>query len=241
MYQAMTGALGNSQSPIDLRVENSIFDPTLKSTKFDFQYSTNGCSIVKNTGGNYQVPCQNCTLKADHLPGTYKLAQFHGHWNSNPWNGSEHLMMGVGKASEIHLVHWNTKYADFPSATKHADGVAVVGIFLDESPQDNPDLDPLIKLIPQIPNKGDQANMQNFDLNKLLPGKLDFWTYSGSLTTPPYTECVIWTVLKAPITISYNQLLVLRKLSTGNNRAVHPINGREIRASFELGGRLQHH
>lgn len=40
-------------------------------------------------------------VTALHLPGTYKLRQIHGHWGSEPMNGSEHLVGGVGYAGEV--------------------------------------------------------------------------------------------------------------------------------------------
>ena len=41
----------------------------------------------------------------------------------------------------------------------------------------------------------------------LISESLEYWTYPGSLTTPPYTECVVWIVLKQPIKISSDQVL----------------------------------
>lgn len=38
------------------------------------------------------------------------------------------------------------------------------------------------------------------------PENKEFWTYEGSLTTPPYSECVLWTVFKHPTTISTAQV-----------------------------------
>ena len=61
------------------------------------------------------------------------------------------------------------------------------------------------------------------DLAKLLPLQdenepLDFWRYEGSLTTPPLTESVIWTVLKKPIQISEGQVGILTNAIKRNFR-----------------------
>lgn len=54
--------------------------------------------------------------------------------------------------------------------------------------------------------QGKRAAFANFDPCSLLPGNLDYWTYPGSLTTPPLLECVTWIVLKEPITVSSEQV-----------------------------------
>lgn len=46
-----------------------------------------------------------------------------------------------------------------------------------------------------------------FDPACLLPENTeDYWTYAGSLTTPPLTEAVTWIVLKQPIEVSHDQV-----------------------------------
>lgn len=50
------------------------------------------------------------------------------------------------------------------------------------------------------------------DPGKLLPENKAFWTYLGSLTTPPFSESVIWMVFKEPIEISHKQIELMRNL-----------------------------
>ena len=46
-------------------------------------------------------------------------------------------------------------------------------------------------------------------LQDLLPSDLtQFWRYSGSLTTPPCFESVVWTVFKKPVELSHDQVNV---------------------------------
>lgn len=54
--------------------------------------------------------------------------------------------------------------------------------------------------------QGKQTTFSNFDPVTLLPACLDYWTYDGSLTTPPLLESVTWIVLKEPISVSPAQV-----------------------------------
>lgn len=50
------------------------------------------------------------------------------------------------------------------------------------------------------------------DPSKLLPKNPAFWTYLGSLTTPPFSESVCWLVFKEPIEVSHRQMELMRNL-----------------------------
>jgi hypothetical protein len=49
-------------------------------------------------------------------------------------------MDGVAAPMEIHLVHWNTKYADVGTALTMGDGLAVVGVFYEVRGESGGDL-----------------------------------------------------------------------------------------------------
>ncbi len=57
--------------------------------------------------------------------------------------------------------------------------------------------------------QGKQTTFASFDPKILLPGSLNYWTYDGSLTTPPLLESVTWIVLKEPISVSPAQVINL--------------------------------
>ena len=61
-----------------------------------------------------------------------------------------------------------------------------------------------------------------------FPQKLGFYRYYGSLTTPPCSEIVTWTVLKTPIQASEEQLQKLSKVMDKNARPVNPVGRRFI-------------
>jgi len=67
------------------------------------------------------------------------------------------------------------------------------------------------------------------DLGKLqesLGG--EYWAYKGSLTTPPCSETVQWFIMKNPLGITKDELAIIQKVFTKNNRGVQPLNNRVV-------------
>jgi carbonic anhydrase len=65
----------------------------------------------------------------------------------------------------------------------------------------------------------------------VLPEDRAYYTYMGSLTTPPCTEDVLWMVFKQPIQISAEQVGIFAHLYKHNARPIQPSNGRLIKMS----------
>ncbi|XP_036120377.1 carbonic anhydrase 2 isoform X2 [Molossus molossus] len=182
-------------------------------------------------------------LKEGPLADTYRLIQFHFHWGSCDGQGSEHTVDKKKYSAELHLVHWNTKYGAFSKAVQQPDGLAVLGVFLKVGDA-KPGLQKVVDVLASIKTKGKSAAFTDFDPRGLLPSSLDYWTYPGSLTTPPLLECVTWIVLREPISVSSEQMTKFRQLSfsgegeaekpmVDNWRPAQPLKGRQVRASFQ--------
>jgi carbonic anhydrase len=61
--------------------------------------------------------------------------------------------------------------------------------------------------------------------------KLNFnqrYVYRGSLTTPPYSETLFWTVLSEPLAISPDTLHMLKIKIASSNRETQPVNDRDV-------------
>jgi len=65
----------------------------------------------------------------------------------------------------------------------------------------------------------------------------NFWSYNGSLTTPPCTEGIKWTVLSKPMPVSAAVMKIINDeykdntkfaAGKGNNRVIMPMNGRTV-------------
>lgn len=77
-------------------------------------------------------------------------------------------------------------------------------------------------------NPGDANPKTAINLNALLPASKKFYTYAGSLTTPPCTEGVDWYVLRTPIVVSSAQITQFKTLYSGNARVAQNLNGRLV-------------
>jgi carbonic anhydrase len=202
-----TCAKGQRQSPIDIRDGIRVDLPTIK---FDYQPSMfrivdNGHTIQVAVGGG------SITLMGK----TYELVQFHFH------RPSEERINGQAYDMVAHLVH------------KSADGkLAVVAVLL-EIGKPNPVIKTLWDYMPLERNDEVAPTDIAIDLNQLLPPapSRSYFTYMGSLTTPPCTEGVLWMVLKEPMTVSAEQNSIFARLYRNNARPIQPVNGRLIKES----------
>jgi Carbonic anhydrase len=73
-------------------------------------------------------------------------------------------------------------------------------------------LQPLVKKLRDVTLEGQSVHLDyTFTMASLLPRDREiYYTYQGSLTTPPCSEVVTWIVFPEPQFISYNQVSELR-------------------------------
>ncbi|EFO15158.1 hypothetical protein LOAG_13353 [Loa loa] len=226
------------QSPINITNDITDQDRMLKASKLKFFYTIGDLKTIEVNGEGFSCKTdEGCTseLTASHLPDVYKLWEFHAHWGTEKDCGSEHLINGKGFSAELHFVFWNKKYGGFNECLNKSDGLAVLAIFLQEDSVDNENFSPIIDGINSSLGHLSRVDLEpEFDPLKLLPVKLSYYAYEGSLTSKPFHECVIWTVLKHPNTISLNQLELLRRIIPRNCRFQHPLNERRVKRSFKF-------
>ncbi|GMR32177.1 hypothetical protein PMAYCL1PPCAC_02372 [Pristionchus mayeri] len=225
------------QSPIDIRTETVCEDAEhcqIESVKID--YVVGDCKSVSCSPGGWKVQVRdNCSsfFAARHLPAKFKLEQFHAHWSEDGSCGSEHTLNGRPLSGEVHFVFYNTTYGSFANALAQDDGLAVIGVFIKEG-EHNDNYQPLVDCIRNAAETGHEQEMPTyFHIRQLLPplDERDFVTYEGSLTTPPYSEAVIWTVLTHPVEISAEQLNVFRQIVPKNYRDCQDLCDRRVRVT----------
>jgi carbonic anhydrase len=64
----------------------------------------------------------------------------------------------------------------------------------------------------------------------LLPSDHAYYTFTGSLTTPPCSEGMTWYVLNTSVQLSSEQVATFAKVYPLNARPIQPLNGRELLA-----------
>ncbi|MEV6320806.1 carbonic anhydrase family protein [Nocardia sp. NPDC051787] len=202
----LTCKSGHQQSPIDLP-SHARLEPSEHIT-IDY-HSVRGLTLL-NTGHTVQanLPAGNGNrIVVDGVP--FDLAQFHFHLPS------EHTLDGAGTTMEVHFVH------------KSAAGrVAVLGVLMQATPDPSP-FDPILTLAPEAVD-AEITVAGPVDLRALLPGVLDQFRYQGSLTTPPCSEGVSWTVLGTPVPVAAADADRYRTMFAHSNRPTQPLNGRTV-------------
>lgn len=196
----MCGA-GQAQSPVDIR---GPFGKATQVLKTD--YKTGPLKILNN-GHTIQVniaPGSKMWVNSEQ----FELLQFHFH------KPSEELIDGKPAAMVAHFVH-----------KSESGKLAVIGVLLKETGE-NRFLKSIWQNAPKV--EGPEVEVAGTTINptNLLPTTLKFWTYEGSLTTPPCTEGVSFFILKNPAHISRDQLEAFPFKM--NARPVQPLNGRKI-------------
>jgi carbonic anhydrase len=200
-------ASGKRQSPIDIRDGARL---ELEPIRFDYKPAPlrvidNGHSVQVNyaEGSSIVVAGER-----------FELKQFHFH------KPAEERIEGRAYDMVAHLVH------------QSLDGrLAVVAVLFEAGDSSNAFIDGLWPHLPLEPHREVAPLDVTVDINALLPESRSYYTYMGSLTTPPCSEGVLWLVLKTPVQVSREQVGVFGRLYAMNARPVQPANGRLIKES----------
>lgn len=194
---------GHRQSPIDIRNAQKADLPLIQ-----FEYKASPLHIIDN----------GHTIMVNYAPGSsmsvggkkYALKQFHFH------RPSEEKVNGSGFEMSVHLVH--------------ADGegkLAVVAVLLHEG-EDNPLVRQLWNELPKEKEREELLDNIQIDVTRILPSDRNYYTFSGSLTTPPCSEDVTWFVLKHPVSVSAAEIRQFSQLYRNDARPTQPLYERVV-------------
>jgi carbonic anhydrase len=205
---ANAACAAKSQSPIEIRTHDA------RATELPallFNYRPVPLRIVDN----------GHTIQVNYDPGSsllvggkrYELVQFHFH------RPSEEMVDGKRSAMVAHLVH------------RDAHGhLAVVAVPLRPGVE-NKLMETLWRNLPKVKEKELARTDVRINAASLLPAKLGYYAYSGSLTTPPCSEGVRWLVLKTPSLVSDREVGIFAARYPNNARPIQPRNGRQVLSS----------
>ena len=195
---------GKHQSPID--IEKTTVEP-LPPIEFAYQPIP---LTVTDTGHSFQVNVPagggGITVGADH----YDLVQFHFH------RPSEEEIHGHRESMVAHLVH------------KNASGDLAVVAVLIHSGEPNAFLKGVFDHFPAKGSTETKVPGATLNLAEFLPPHRGYYTFEGSLTTPPCTEHVRWFVLKSPVHASAAQVQQFAARYPHVARPVQALNDRTV-------------
>ncbi len=209
----MVAQSGREQSPINIITATAIEKilPTM-----EYHYNDSKVHSTHN-GHTVQIDVSEAEEQSYIKVGEKKfyLKQFHFH------TLSEHQIDGKSSPIEMHLVH---KAED--------DSLAVVGVMIDEGERNSF----LAEVWDNLPReKGATYDSQSkLHLKGLLPENRAVYRFNGSLTTPPCTEGVSWTIMANHIEMDSMQIDAFKALFSGrvfgegNRRPLQPLYNREV-------------
>ncbi len=188
---------GARQSPIDIR------NPVVSEIEpIQFHYEDVPLKVTNN----------GHTIQVDYAPGSfilfggarYELLQFHFH------TPSEERINGRTFDMVAHLVHRNAQGR-----------LAVVAVLLTAG-REQAMLQPVWSAMPGTRGRTRERLDVAINVRQLLPADTTYYSFMGSLTTPPCTEGVQWLVMKTPVEISREQI--------AHFTALYPMNARPLQA-----------
>ncbi len=195
-------SIGSQQSPIDIGATIKSRLPALGI------HWANRADTIVNNGHTIQLNfAEGSTLRLGDT--TYKLLQLHFH------RPSEHLIRGKNFPMEAHFVH-----------RAESGALAVIGVLM-ATGRPNAAFSRIVLTMPATEGPAVKADPR-INPHGLLPARLGYYRYSGSLTTPPCSEIVEWLVLTAPIQVAAADVAAFARLYPMNARPVQQDNRRYV-------------
>ncbi len=214
MFPYAVCSIGEHQSPVDLASGSNSVE---KLNKLKMKYHSDE-PVFYNSGHAVQV---NTSLDYEGRlkigKETYPLIQFHFH------EPSEHIINGEAFPAELHFVH-----------VRENGKIAVLGVLIREG-EEHSTIQTILDNVPFVHEEQNADSGIRIDPRSLLPrNKKEYYSFAGSLTTPPCSEGVEWYVLAEPITMSLSQLDQLKNFYTNNARHIQNLNSRSISSRKDI-------
>ncbi|CAG8956245.1 hypothetical protein HYFRA_00003625 [Hymenoscyphus fraxineus] len=200
---------GTNQSPIPLTLTQGISQVHIPT----FNYGTPVAGNVYNwEHGPSFTADTNATSLTQGASVTFdnQTVYFQG-WHIHA--PADHSVQGVRSKAELHLVHANA----------YNKTSAVVAILIDPGNVESAFASQFLKAPCPSFNSTDSVPVPNMDLSLAIQEAgnfTEFWTYDGSLTSPPCTEGVRFFVSRSVMTVSNQQMQDILKNMTRKASAI---------------------
>lgn len=203
---------GQMQSPIDLSDQHVSPMPHLGYLNYSYRPTE---AYIVNRGHDIMIRFEVGAGSLSINGTAYYLRQLHWH------SPTEHAVNGRRYDMELHMVHESAK-----------NKAAVIGVLYKIGSKDPflHKLEPFIKKIADSKDREEKVGV--VDPMGAIGMAGAYYRYMGSLTTPPCTEGVIWTIVDGVRPVSGYQLKLLREAvhddMKDNARPLQEVNNRDI-------------
>lgn len=234
---------GKFQSPIMLNTSSALYVRNKRPLQLIGQTNLPQSIKLQNDGHSAKFTYvwrngERPYLRGGPLKTKYYFEQFHFHWGSNSSVGSEHVLDFQRYPMELHLLFYSSLYSSAEEARSEVDGLAVMGLFYEMYEVSDEPLNTWTRFLKEIITPDSEFNIQFIDTFPLydLIGDVDwpYFSYEGSLTTPPCLETVTWIVSAKPLLITPNEIKRFRKIKAksgpmvNNYRPVQKLYNRRV-------------